>query len=82
MNTVNLADFSDLLAHAVTLGYHWNGAHDILVKDDVPPAPECRKISYSLSEVVNNDYGWSDDSVRIVRSFMESKDVTEFTIVA
>jgi len=37
---VDLFEFSDILAHACTMGYSWNNAHEILVKDEICPMYE------------------------------------------
>ena len=42
MKQVMLVEFGDLLGHAETIGYDWNQAHDILVKDGVPPMNEMK----------------------------------------
>ena len=35
MKKMNICDFAELLDHAKTLGFHWNQAHDLLVKADL-----------------------------------------------
>ena len=80
MKKVNLADFGDLLTHAVTMGYFWNQAHEFLVKDEVVPMYESKTRDHYMSEVLNNDYGWSEDSLKVVKSFMEAHNITEFTL--
>jgi hypothetical protein len=80
MRKTNLADIGDLLHHAGTVGYKWNQAHEILVNDSVFPEAECTKCTYDISEIENNAYGWSDDSVKIVKTFMDVNNVTEFTL--
>jgi len=76
---VTLVDFSDLLRHATSLGYDWNRAHEIMVKDEVISFYDDNCELYK-SEVEGNDYGWSDDSVKIIKSFMEANNVTKFTL--
>jgi hypothetical protein len=82
MKAVYMAEFSDLLRHAEILGFFWNNAHDILVKDEVPPMHGDSNIEYYKSDITSNQYGWSADSVRIVQSYMELNDVTKFTLIA
>jgi hypothetical protein len=73
MARVNLFDWTDLLHYACTIGYHWNQAHDILVKDEVPPMYESR--TTELYEGVGDDYGWSEDTCKIVNGFLISKKI-------
>lgn len=78
MKQVMLVEFGDLLRHAETLGFTWNGAHDILVKDDVPPMAEMKTKEICKGE--GELYGWSEASKRIVDSFMEKNSLKEFTL--
>lgn len=79
MKKANIVEFTDLLSHAVTIGYCWNQAHEILVKDEVPPMYECKKREMYLEEIGLN--GYSEDTMKILTSFFEENKVTEFTII-
>ena len=81
MGQVYLTNMGELLTHAVHLGYGWNQAHNILDKDGVFPEAECHECTYDIDEVCNGGWDWSDDSVKIVKTFMEVNEVTEFTLV-
>lgn len=81
MKKVNLADFSDLLFQAQKCGYSWNEAHKILVDDQVPPMNESNSREYYMSDIENNEYGWSEDTLKIVKSFMKSNRVKSFTVI-
>ena len=80
MKKTNLADFGDLLTHSVTLGYHWNQAHEILVNDSIPPEAECHKVEYYMEDIASDCYEWSEDTTKILKTFMEANNVTEFTL--
>lgn len=77
MKKVNLASFGDILHHATSMGYNWNQAHDILVKDGVPPMYECSTRDYYLEEL---DECLSGESLEIVKSFMKDNNVDHFTL--
>lgn len=79
MKKVTLVEFSDLLHHAETIGYFWNQAHEILVKDEVPPMYETK--TSDIDKTSAEDFGWSEDSKKIVESFMEKNNLEEFTLV-
>ena len=79
--TVTLVEFPELLYAAQQIGYTWNGAHEILVRDEIPPMYELNSIEYSLSELDDEDYSWSEDSRKILRHFYEVHGLTEFTLV-
>lgn len=72
MRKTNIADMGNLLWYAVDLGYNWNVACKILDKDDIYMG------TYYLEEL--DQRGWSEDSIRIVRGFMEKHNVDEFTL--
>ena len=78
MKQTNMADWTDLLHHAVTLGYGWNEAHDFLVADEVCPMYEAR--TRDIYPGVGDDYGWSDASCKIVESYLKKEGVTEVTL--
>lgn len=77
MKKVNLVDFGDLLEHAMTVGYYWNQAHDILVGDNIPSMNETPTREFWSSDV--NHYGWSEDTIKIMSTFFEEKKVDTFT---
>jgi len=86
--SVVLVEFSDLLGYAQKIGIPWNKAHDILVKDDVPPMYEVNTREFYFSELVSKDatdradpYGFTDDTVRILVGFMVKENLKEFTLV-
>lgn len=79
MKQVNFATFPDILSYAVNQGYTWNQAHDILVKDEVPPMYELNSKEYILDEI--DCYSWSDETRKIMEGFFEINGVTEFTLV-
>lgn len=76
-----MVQFSDLLGQATKLGFHWNEAHDILVKDRIPPMYETNSLDYYKCDLDQNAYGWSDATVKIMRSFFEEYSLTEFTLI-
>lgn len=80
MKKTNLADFGDLLNHSEKLGYFWNQAHTILVNDGIPPEAECNKIEYYMDDITSDCYDWSEDTKKIIKTFMEVNGVTEFTL--
>jgi len=80
MKKTNLVDFGDILSHATTLGYDWNSIHDVLVKDGICPMYEQNSVDVYLSDVRSNAYGWTNDTVKILQSFLEKNKVTLVTI--
>lgn len=84
MKQVNLADFGDLLSCAAKNGYSWNGAHEILVNDDIPPMNESPTSEYYLSDlgdtVQDCQYDWSEDTWKILKAFFEQENVEQFTL--
>jgi hypothetical protein len=87
IRTVTLADFTDLLAQAQKIGIDWNTAHTILVDDDVPPMYETKTRDFYFSEFARaddpdcNPYGYSDETFRIMVSFMVEHNLAKFTLV-
>ena len=79
VRTVTLAEFSDLLSHAATIGIDWNTAHDILVRDNVCPMYECNQRDLYLG--MGKHYGWTDESSRIVDTFLNANGITNCTLV-
>ena len=83
---VNLVPWTDLLSYATTIGYDWNQAHKILVDDEVPPMYEVKVRDYTLEDMGDGTkgkdaYGWSEDSIKIVKGFMETEKITEMSVV-
>jgi len=78
---VNLVQFTDLLFYAQKIGFNWNEAHKILVDDGVPPMYETKSRQYYLSDIIKNDYGWSEESVKIVKGFMELEKIEEMVLI-
>lgn len=85
MANVTLYEFSDLLSCAVSIGYGWNEAHDILVKDEIPPMYERRTTEYYKSECIPKSeggwYGFSEDTLKILNAFFEQENIDGFTMV-
>jgi hypothetical protein len=85
MKKVNLCAFSDLLFCAKKIGFNWNQAHDILVKDEVPPMYELnsKEIYKSECSIEANKHccGYSEDTLKILNAFFKQENVTEFTLV-
>lgn len=90
---VTLVPWTDLLWYAQTVGYTWNQAHKILVDDEIPPMYEAKTReyhSYDFSEFsikgkldedgIINEYGFSEDTVKICKGFMESEKIDEMTV--
>lgn len=84
MKKVNLADFGDLLSCAEKNGYSWNGAHEILVNDEIPPMYESPTCEYYLSDLGDSvdkcQYDWSADTWKILKAFFEQEKITNFTL--
>lgn len=76
-----VVEFTELLGHAVTLGYDWNGAHDILVMDEIPPMYEITKRTWYLSDFKGEDYDFSEDTRKIMINFFEVNKLTEFLLI-
>lgn len=80
MKKVNLVEFSEFLRYAEkVLCISWNTAHKILDNDDVAMGEE--PSNYSMSDIDNNVYGWSEDSIKIVKGFMEANKIKEITVI-
>jgi hypothetical protein len=75
MKNVMLVDFSELLAYSTELGYHWNQAHDILIKG-LPITPE----AYGLLniEIDEMEELESEDTKKIVLGFMKDNRLYDF----
>lgn len=81
MAEVNLFEFGDLVECGERLGYDYNQAHDILVNDEVPPMYEAKKREFYIGEINNNDYGYSEDTLKILKAFFREKNLEEFVII-
>lgn len=85
---VNIAEFSELLRYAEKIGIPWNAAHEILVKDRIPPMYETTKCEYYFSDYVSKRgdrdgaYGETDQTIRIMVGFMVQENIEEFTLVS
>lgn len=79
---VTLVEFSDTLFSAQKVGFNWNQAHDILVKDEIYPMYECNTRDYYISDFDEkiNPYGYSKDTLTIMNAFCREHDLTEFTM--
>lgn len=80
---VTLVEFPELLRYAETIGISWNLAHDILVKDEIPPMYECNSREYYINDfnADNDEYGYSDETKKIMKGFFEKHKLLEFTLV-
>lgn len=80
---VTLVDFTDTLFVAEKIGYSWNQAHDILVRDEICPMYECNKREYHVSDFneESNPYGYSEDTLKIMNAFCKEHNLKEFTMV-
>ena len=80
MAKVDLFEFGDLLSHGTSkLGYEWNDLHEIMVRDEVPPMYERRKNQIHIDEL--HDYNYSEDSIKVLTSFMNEHGISEMVIV-
>lgn len=80
---VNLADASDLIRCAQTLGYDWNQAHEFLQRDGVFPEAESSLSYYYLSELEADEYDYmSEDSLKVLRHFFQTEQIAEFVLSA
>ena len=84
MAKVNLYDCADLLSCAQKIGYDWNQANDILTDDEIFPMFESKTREYCLSEILpetnDENYGYSEDTCKILQAFFKQENITEFTI--
>lgn len=76
MKRTLLINFGDLLSHAETLGFSWNGAHKIL--DDIYPYYGVREIY--IDEL--DERGLSEDARKIVDSFIKENKIKESFSIA
>ncbi len=80
MRQVTLVEFSDLLYHAHKLGIGWNEAHDLFEKDRIIPFYESKTRVFYKSEIEANVYGYSEETRKIILSFMEDNMLLEMTM--
>jgi hypothetical protein len=80
---VNLVNFSETLQVAEKIGYSWNEAHKILVSDEICPMYECNSRNYCISDFdyQKNQYGYSQDTLKIMNAFFNEHDLEELTMV-
>ena len=80
---VTLVDFTDTLFVAEKIGYSWNKAHDILMRDGIRPMHECNQIEYYASDFdeQSNPYGYSNDTLKIMNAFCKEHNLEKFTMV-
>ena len=81
MRDTILVEFSDLLFHGETMGYGWNDLHEIMVNDEVVPMYECKVRDIELDECDPSVYGWSEDSCKVLKSFMKKNKIKGFSLV-
>ena len=79
MKQTTIVDYSDLLHFAVEIGIDWNTACDIMDRDEVRPMYECNQVD--IYPGMGKDYGWSEESSRIVDGFMAKHNLTSATLV-
>lgn len=75
MEKKNVCDFGDILSHAETLGYTWNGAHELL--DRIYPYHGAMDI---YVDEITEEEDYNEDTIKIVHSFAKHHGVTEFQI--
>ena len=75
----NVFKFSDLLFYAEKLGYKWNDAHDIL-KDLYPDYIPVVFIDMAELYPENDNYNFTEDTCKIIISFMEKHKITDMNI--
>lgn len=81
MRKTLLVEFGDLLLHGQTMGYGWNNLHEIMVNDEVIPMYECKVREIHISDCDPEVYGWSEDSCKVLKSFMEKHKTEEISLV-
>lgn len=78
LKTTTVVDIGDLLAHAAKLGYDWNTTCELFDKDKIRPIDG--HYDLWLGEVENNDYGWSEDSCKIIKDFFDHNKIDKCTV--
>jgi hypothetical protein len=83
MAKVDLYEFSDLLDCAVSLGYNWNTAHEILGKDGVSPMYGQKKTEFYINDCLldHNPYDYSEDTIKILQAFFKQEGLKQFVII-
>lgn len=79
--TVTMVGWTEFLFHAEELGYNWNTAHDILVSDGIPPMYEIHTKDYYKTDFISNSEEYSEDTIKIILSFMEENNLEKMTVV-
>jgi hypothetical protein len=78
----NVVKFSTLLSYAGTIGIDWNTAHKSLVDDDVPPMHGNTISCIDMEDAFDPELSdYSEDTIRILKGFMEKHNVTEINII-
>ena len=63
------------------MGYGWNALHEIMVNDEVVPMYECKVRDIHIGDCDPSVYGWSEDSCKVLKSFMEENNIEEISLV-
>ena len=79
MKQTTMIDMGDLLHYAVSIGFDWNQTCDLLDRDGVRPVYETKTTDLYFG--VGKDYGWSEDSTRIVEGFLTKHNLTSATLI-
>lgn len=79
MKQTTMVDMGDLLHFAEEIGIDWNTGCDLLDRDGVRPCYESKTTDLYIG--VGKDYGWSEDSTRIVEGFLKKHNLTSATLV-
>ena len=81
---ITLVDFSDILSYAEKLGFFWNQTQKIMENDRIVPFYEESTRDFYFSDCVNaqnaehNPYGWSNETLKILVSFMVKENLDKF----
>jgi len=86
MRTVNIVDFCELLSHGEKIGFSWNEAHQFLIDDNIIDDYHSRDYSIGdfkeeAAKSYKNKYGFSLNTIKLMKSFFEKYDVTSITLV-
>ena len=79
MKQTTMIDMGDLLNYAVQIGYDWNQTCDLLDRDGIRPMHEIHTTELYFG--AGKDYGWSEDSIRIVEGFLTKHNLKSATLV-
>lgn len=85
MRTINYVPFTDLLSHAVRIGYDWNNAIDFMNK--LRPQYESFSHDYYAGDFsidaegnIKCAYSLPEEAVKVMVSFFEHNKVSEITV--